>query len=125
MNTCSSERKNKNLFENYIARRILKTQQKTLRKAQKALRTYKLWKECGTKAFYFKKEEVEDFIFHLGIIFETTEKGKAAQIAYKLRKYFIKILEYEFKETPRKIITEKLVKERKSWSYLIEAKELR
>ena len=103
----------------------LKSQQETIRKAQQALRTYKLWKECRTKASYFKKQEVEDYIFHLGIIFTTTELGKAANLAQKFRKYFIKILKYEFKEEPKKAIITDLTKEKTPRSILLEIEEIR
>ena len=43
-------------------------QVKTIRENTKALRTYIQWKKCRTKAKYFKKSELEDKIFHLGVI---------------------------------------------------------
>ena len=88
----------------------LKCQIETIRKAQKSLKTYLLWKDCGMKAKYFKKQELENLIFHLGVIDQITEKYKVRRKASKLKILFIDILKYEYKKKPKKTIVRKLTK---------------
>ena len=56
-------------------------QVKTIRENIKVLRTYIQWKKCGTKAKYFKKSELEDKIFHLGVIIQITDEVKVSRSA--------------------------------------------
>ena len=88
----------------------LKCQIETIRKAQKSLKTYLLWKDCGMKAKYFKKQELENLIFHLGVIDQITEKYKVRRKASKLKILLIDILEYKYKVQLREAIIGKLTK---------------
>ena len=71
---------------------ILAGQVKTIRENTKALRTYIQWKKCGTKAKYFKKSELKNKIFHLGVIIQTTDKVRISRSAIAQRRIFIEIL---------------------------------
>ena len=83
---------------------------KTIRENIKALKTYIQWKQCGTKAKYFKKSELEDKIFHLEVIIQMTDKYKVSSKATVQKKILVEILRREYKEEPRKAIVEKLTK---------------
>src|ERR1043165_1506331 len=85
-------------------------QVKTIRENTRALRTYIQWKKCGTKAKYFKKSELEDKIFHLGVIIQTTDKVKVSRPARAQRRVFIRILNCEYQATPRESIVGRLTK---------------
>ena len=61
---------------------------------------------------YFKKSKLEDKIFHLGVIIQTTDEFKVSRKAIKQKRLFIRILEYEYQEKPRESIVEKLTKVR-------------
>ena len=78
----------------------LKGQIETIRKVQRQIKTYLLWKDCGTKAKYFKKSELNEHIFHLGIIKESTDEAKVAKKAIKLHRLILRILKYEYNESP-------------------------
>ena len=54
----------------------LAEQVKTIKENIKALKTYIQQKDCGIKAKYFKKSELEDKIFHLGVIIQMIDKYK-------------------------------------------------
>ena len=60
---------------------ILAGQIKTIRKNTKAFRMYIQWKKCGTKAKYFKKSELKNKIFYLGVIIQTTNEVKVSRLA--------------------------------------------
>ena len=62
------------------------------------------------KAKYFKKSELEDLIFHLEVIIQTTEKYKVSRKTSELKILFIDILKYEYKEESKKAIIGKLTK---------------
>ena len=83
---------------------------KTIRENTRALRTYIQWKQCGTKAKYFKKSELEDKIFHLGVITQTTDKVKVSRAAKAQRRVFVGILQREHQAVPREAIIERLTK---------------
>ena len=85
-------------------------QVKTIRKNTKALRTYIRWKKCGTKAKYFKKSELEDKIFHLGVIIQTTDEVRVSRPAIAQRRIFVGILGREYQAVPRGAIVGKLTK---------------
>ena len=85
-------------------------QVKTIRENTRALRTYIQWKKCGTKAKYFKKSELEDKIFHLGVIIQTTDEVKVSRPAIAQRRVFVGILGREYQEIPREAIIGKLTK---------------
>src|ERR1043165_4757439 len=83
---------------------------KTIRENTRALRTYIQWKQCGTKAKYFKKSELEDKIFHLGVITQTTDEVKISRPARAQRRIFVGILQREYQTVPRESIVGKLTK---------------
>ena len=83
---------------------------KTIRENTRALRTYIRWKKCGTKAKYFKKSELEDKIFHLGVIIQTTDEVKISRSAIAQRRIFVGILGREYQERPREAIIGRLTK---------------
>src|ERR1043165_106549 len=83
---------------------------KTIRENTKALRTYIQWKQCGTKAKYFKKSELEDKIFHLGVIIQTTDEIKVSRPARAQRRIFVGILGREYNERSREAIIGRLTK---------------
>ena len=83
---------------------------KTIRENTKALKTYIRWKQCGTKAKYFKKSELEDKIFHLGVIIQTTDEVKVSRPAIAQRRIFVGILGREYREILREAIIGKLTK---------------
>src|ERR1043165_7199761 len=85
-------------------------QVKTIRENTRALRTYIQWKKCGTKAKYFKKSELEDKIFHLGVIIETTDEVKVSRLAVAQKRVFVGILGREYQAKPREAIVERLTK---------------
>ena len=85
-------------------------QVKTIRDNIKALRTYIQWKKCGTKAKYFKKSELEDKIFHLGVIIQTTDEVKVSRPTIAQRRIFVGILGREYQEQPREAIIGRLTK---------------
>ena len=85
-------------------------QVKTIRENTRALRTYIQWKKCGTKAKYFKKSELEDKIFHLGVIIQTTNKVRVSRLAIVQGRIFIRILGQEYQERPRETIIGRLTK---------------
>src|ERR1043165_656484 len=83
---------------------------KTIRENTRALRTYIQWKQCRTKAKYFKKSELKDKIFHLGVIAQTTDEIKVSRSARAQRKIFVGILGREYQEIPREAIIGRLTK---------------
>jgi hypothetical protein len=85
-------------------------QVKTIRENTKALRTYIQWKKCGTKARYFKKSELEDKIFHLGVIIQTTDRVRVSRPAVAQRRIFVGILGREYQAQPREAIVGRLTK---------------
>src|ERR1044071_9018897 len=85
-------------------------QVKTIRENTRALRTYIQWKQCGTKAKYFKKSELEDKIFHLGVITQTTDEVKISRPARAQRRIFVGILQREYQAVPREAIIGRLTK---------------
>ena len=85
-------------------------QVKTIRENTRALRTYIQWKQCGTKAKYFKKSELEDKIFHLEVITQTTDEAKVSRPARAQRRIFVEILGREYQAIPREAIIGKLTK---------------
>ena len=85
-------------------------QVKTIRENTRALRTYIQWKKCGIKAKYFKKSELEDKIFHLGVIIQTTDEVRVSRPAIAQRRVFVGILGREYQETPREAIVGRLTK---------------
>src|ERR1044072_5156620 len=85
-------------------------QVKTIRENTKALRTYIQWKQCGTKAKYFKKSELEDKIFHLGVIIQTTDKVRVSKPANAQRRVFVGILGREYQAVPREAIVGRLTR---------------
>src|ERR1043165_6262381 len=85
-------------------------QVKTIRENTKAFRTYIQWKKCRTKAKYFKKSELEDKIFHLGVIIQTTDEVKVSRLAIAQRRIFVGILGREYQAIPRESIVGKLTK---------------
>ena len=78
----------------------LQGQIETIRQVQRQIKTYLLWKDCGTKAKYFKKSDLNEHIFHLGVIKESTDETKVAQKATKLHRLILWILKYEYNESP-------------------------
>src|ERR1043165_6701533 len=82
----------------------------TIRENTRALRTYIQWKKCGTKAKYFKKSELEDKIFHLGVIIQTTDEVRVSRPAIAQRRVFVGILGREYQEQPREAIIGRLTK---------------
>ena len=74
----------------------LAEQVKTIKENIKALKTYIQWKDCGIKAKYFKKSELEDKIFHLGVIIQTTDEVRVSRPARAQRRVFVGILEREY-----------------------------
>src|ERR1044072_7457977 len=85
-------------------------QVKTIRENTRALRTYIQWKKCGIKAKYFKKSELEDKIFHLGVIAQTTDKIKISRPARAQRRIFVGILGREYQVILREAIIGRLTK---------------
>src|ERR1044071_889855 len=85
-------------------------QVKTIRENTRALRTYIQWKKCGTKAKYFKKSELEDKVFHLGVIIQTTDEVRLSRPAIAQRRVFVGILGREYREIPRESIIGRLTK---------------
>src|ERR1044072_4489887 len=85
-------------------------QVKTIRENTRALRTYIRWKQCGTKVKYFKKSELEDKIFHLGVIIQMTKEVKVSRSTMAQRRIFIGILGREYKEVSREAIIGRLTK---------------
>src|ERR1044071_9769168 len=85
-------------------------QVKTIRENTKALRTYIQWKQCGTKAKYFKKSELEDKIFHLGVIIQTIDEVKVSRPAIAQRRIFVGILGWEYQAIPREAIVGRLTR---------------
>src|ERR1044071_614505 len=85
-------------------------QVKTIRENTRALRTYIQWKQCGIKAKYFKKSELEDKIFHLGVIIQTTDEVKVSRPAIAQRRIFVGILGREYQEIPREAIIGRLTR---------------
>src|ERR1043165_1884079 len=85
-------------------------QVKTIRENTRALRTYIQWKKYGIKAKYFKKSELEDKIFHLGVIIQTTDEVKVSRPATAQRRIFVEILGQEYQTIPRKAIVGRLTK---------------
>src|ERR1043165_3386122 len=83
---------------------------KTIRENTRSIRTYIQWKQCGTKAKYFKKSELEDKIFHLGVIAQTTDEVKVRRTARAQRRIFMGILQREYQAVPRKAIIGRLTK---------------
>src|ERR1043165_2152983 len=83
---------------------------KTIRENTRALRTYIQWKQCGTKAKYFKKSELEDKIFHLEVITQTTDEVKVSRLAKAQRRIFVGILKRKYGEVPREAIIGKLTR---------------
>jgi hypothetical protein len=71
-------------------------QVKTIRDMQQKLRAYIIWKKCGSKAMFFTEEDLDNCIFHLETIRETTEEPKVATKANKLLKLYRRIDKYEF-----------------------------
>ena len=88
----------------------LAEQIKTIRENTRALRTYIQWKQCGTKVKYFKKSELEDKIFHLGVIIQITDEVKISRPAIAQRRIFVGILGREYREIPREAIIGRLTK---------------
>jgi len=82
----------------------------TIRENTRALRTYIQWKKCGTKAKYFKKSKLEDKIFYLGVIIQTTDEVKVSRPAIAQRRVFVGILGREYQEKPREAIIGRLTK---------------
>src|ERR1044071_1664060 len=78
----------------------LQGQIETIRRVQRQIKTYLLWKDCGTKAKYFTRQDLNEHIFHLGIIKESTDEAKVARKAIKLHRLIIRILQYEYNEPP-------------------------
>src|ERR1043165_9337251 len=85
-------------------------QVKTIKENTRALRTYIQWKKCGTKAKYFKKSELEDKIFHLGVIIQTTDEVRVSRPARAQRRVFVGILGREYQSIPREAIVGRLTK---------------
>jgi len=85
-------------------------QVKTIRENTRALRTYIQWKQCGTRAKYFKKSELKDKIFHLEVIIQTTDEVKVIKPAIAQRRIFMGILGREYQEIPRESIIRRLTK---------------
>ena len=83
---------------------------KTIRENTRALRTYIQWKKCGTKAKYFKKSELEDKIFHLGVIIQTTDEVRVSRPAIAQRRIFVGILGREYQAIPREAIVGRLTR---------------
>src|ERR1044071_4297947 len=83
---------------------------KTIRENTRALRTYIQWKQCGTKAKYFKKSELEDKIFHLEVIAQTTDEVRVSRPARAQRRIFVGILGREYQAKPREAIIGRLTK---------------
>jgi hypothetical protein len=75
-------------------------QVKTIRNIQQLLKGYLLWKKCKSKATFFQRSDLENHIFHLKIIIDTTEEPKIAKKADQLSRLFKKILKYEYDEIP-------------------------
>src|ERR1044072_1424173 len=82
---------------------------KTIREHTRALRTYIQWKKCGTKAKYFKKSELKDKIFHLGVISQTTDKVRVSRPARAQRRVFVG-MGREYQAIPREAIVGRLTK---------------
>ena len=83
---------------------------KTIRENTRTLRTYIRWKQCGTKAKYFKKSELKDKIFHLGVITQTTDEVKVSRPARAQRRIFVGILQREYQAVPREAIIGRLTR---------------
>src|ERR1044072_4686691 len=83
---------------------------KTIRENTRALKTYIRWKQCGTKAKYFKKSELEDKIVHLGVTIQTTDEVKVSRPARAQKRVFVGILGREYQEIPREAIIGRLTK---------------
>jgi hypothetical protein len=79
-------------------------QVKTIRNIQQKLKGYLLWKKCRSKADFFTRTDLDNHIFHLEIIIDTTQEPKISIKANKLLKLFKRILKYEYDEVPRKQI---------------------
>src|ERR1043166_2984760 len=88
----------------------LAEQVRTIRENTRALRIYIQWKKCGTKAKYFKKSELEDKIFHLGVIIQTTDEVRVSRPAIAQRRVFVGILGREYQARPREAIVGGLTK---------------
>ena len=73
-------------------------QVKTIRENTRALRTYIQWKKYETKVKYIKKFELEDKIFYLEVIIQTTDEVKVSRPAIAQKKVFVGILGREYKE---------------------------
>ncbi len=73
---------------------------KTIRQIQSYLKTYLRWKECGTKASFFKRSELDEHIFHLQLITTLTDETKIAVKANQLQRLLTRVLKYEYDEEP-------------------------
>ena len=62
------------------------------------------------KAKYFKKSELEDKIFHLGVIIQTTDEVKVSRPAIAQRRVFVGILGREYQARPKEAIVGRLTK---------------
>ena len=82
----------------------------TIRENTRALRTYIQWKKCGIKVKYFKKSELKDKIFHLGVIIQTTDEVKISRLAIAQRRVFVRILGWEYQAILREAIIGRLTK---------------
>ena len=76
-------------------------QVKTIQGIQQKLKGYLLWKKCKSKAFFFKRSDLDRHLFHLEVIIDTTKEAKIARKATKLFKLYQRILKYEYNETPK------------------------
>src|ERR1044072_1042853 len=85
-------------------------QVKTIKENTKGLRTYIQWKKCGTKVKYFKKSELEDKIFYLGVIIQTIDEVKVSRPAIVQRRIFVGILDRKYQEILREAIVGKLTR---------------
>ena len=89
---------------------LLQGQVETIRRVQRNIKTYLMWKDCGTKAKYFTRKELNEHIFHLGVIKESTTESKIAKKAIKLHRLILRILKYEYDESPNVSAIEGLVR---------------
>src|ERR1044072_5470387 len=74
---------------------------KIIRQIQSYLKTYLRWKECGTKASFFKRSELDQHIFNLNLINTITNETKIAKKSGQLLRLFADILKYEYDEEPQ------------------------
>ena len=74
---------------------------KTIRRIQSYLKTYLRWKECGTKASFFKRSELDQHIFNLNLINTLTDETKIAKKSSQLLRLLADILKYEYDEEPQ------------------------